>query len=51
MGVFTVIYVFPHLDSLGGFWLPFGAGTAVAAYVNFGSPRLSYGGYQIGLAF
>jgi multidrug resistance protein MdtO len=51
MGVFTIIYVFPHLDSLGGFWLPFGAGTAVAAYVNFGSPRLSYCGYQIGLAF
>jgi multidrug resistance protein MdtO len=51
MGVFTILYVFPHLDSLGGFWLPFGAGTAVAAYVNFGSPRLSYCGYQIGLAF
>ena len=51
MGVFTLIYVFPHLDSLGGFWLPFGAGTAVAAYVNFGSPRLSYCGYQIGIAF
>ena len=51
MGVCTILYVFPHLDSLGGFWLPFGAGTAVAAYVNFGSPRLSYCGYQIGLAF
>ena len=49
MGVFTILYVFPHLDSLAGFWLPFGAGTAVAAYVNFGSPRLSYCGYQIGL--
>src|SRR5262245_46837201 len=51
MGLFTIRYIFPHLDSLGGFWLPFGAGTAVAAYVNFGSPRLSYCGYQIGLAF
>jgi len=51
MGIFTILYVFPHLDSLGGFWLPFGAGTAVAAYVNFGSPRLSYCGIQIGLAF
>jgi multidrug resistance protein MdtO len=51
MGLFTILYIFPHLDSLGGFWLPFGAGTAVAAYVNFGSPRLSYCGYQIGLAF
>jgi uncharacterized membrane protein YccC len=51
MGIVTCLYIFPHLDSLGGFWLPFSAGTAVAAYVNFGSPRLSYCGYQIGLAF
>jgi multidrug resistance protein MdtO len=51
MGIVTCLYIFPHLDSLGGFWIPFSAGTAVAAYVNFGSPRLSYCGYQIGLAF
>jgi len=25
--------------------------TAVVAWVNFGTPRISYGGYQIGLAF
>jgi uncharacterized membrane protein YccC len=36
---------------LGGFWLVLGAGTAVAAWVNFSTPLLSYGGYQIGLAF
>jgi multidrug resistance protein MdtO len=51
MGVVTCLYIFPHLDSLGGFWIPFSVGTAVAAYVTFGSPRLSYCGYQIGLAF
>jgi multidrug resistance protein MdtO len=51
MGVVTCLYIFPHLDSLGGFWIPFSTGTAVAAYVTFGSPRLSYCGYQIGLAF
>src|SRR5262249_61584695 len=51
MGVVTCLYIFPHVDSLGGFWIPFSAGTAVAAYVNFGSPRISYRGYQIGLAF
>src|SRR5262249_59850136 len=27
------------------------AGAAVAAWINFGSPRTSYGGYQTGLAF
>src|SRR5262249_11696735 len=51
MGVLTCLYIFPHVDSLGGFWIPFSVGTAVAAYVNFGSPRISYCGYQIGLAF
>ncbi len=51
MGVVTCLYIFPHIDSLGGFWIPFSVGTAVAAYVNFGSPRISYCGYQIGLAF
>jgi uncharacterized membrane protein YccC len=39
------------VETIGGFWLIFGAGTAVAAWVNFGTPRISYGGYQIGLAF
>jgi multidrug resistance protein MdtO len=45
------MYIFPNLDSLGGFWFPFGAVTALAAYVHFGSPRISYCGYQIGVAF
>src|SRR5213594_1220719 len=36
---------------LGGFWLVFATGTAVAAWINFGTPRISYGGYQTGLAF
>ena len=51
LGVFTVMYIFPHLDSIGGFWIPFAAVTALAAYITFGSPAISYGGYQIGLAF
>jgi multidrug resistance protein MdtO len=51
LGLISLMYVFPHLDSLGGFWLPFGAVSALAAYVNFGGPRISYCGFQIGLAF
>jgi multidrug resistance protein MdtO len=51
LGVLTLMYIFPHLDSIGGFWLPFAAVTALAAYVTFGSPAISYCGYQIGLAF
>jgi len=46
-----LVYLFPNMDTIGGFWLVFGAGTAVAAWVNFGTPRIAYGGYQIGLAF
>jgi multidrug resistance protein MdtO len=51
LGVITLTCIFPYLDSIAGFWLPFGAVTALAAYVTFGSPAISYGGYQIGLAF
>jgi multidrug resistance protein MdtO len=51
LGVVTLMYIFPNLDSLGGFWFPFGAVTALAAYVHFGSPSISYCGFQIGLAF
>jgi multidrug resistance protein MdtO len=51
MGLFSLVYLFPHIDTLGGFWAVLGAGTAVAAWINFGSPRISYLGYQIGLTF
>jgi multidrug resistance protein MdtO len=51
LGVLTLMYVFPHLDSIAGFWIPFAAVTGLAAYVTFSGPSLSYCGYQIGLAF
>src|SRR5262245_9574554 len=51
MGILALMYVFPHTETLGGFWAVFATGTAFAAWVNFGSPRVSYGGYQVGLAF
>lgn len=51
LGVITLTCIFPYLDSIGGFWFPFAAVTGLAAYVTFSSPALSYGGYQIGLAF
>jgi len=51
MGIFALVYLLPNVETVGGFWLVFGAGTMVAAWVNFGSPRISYGGYQTGLAF
>ena len=51
MGLFALMYVLPHVDNIGGFLVVFGAGCAVAAWVNVGTPRISYGGYQVGLAF
>jgi multidrug resistance protein MdtO len=51
MGLIALVYLFPNIDGLGGFWLVFATGTAVAAWINFGSPRISYGGYQTGVAF
>jgi multidrug resistance protein MdtO len=51
MGLVALMYLLPNVETIAGFWLVFGAGTAVAAWVNFGSPRISYGGYQTGLAF
>jgi multidrug resistance protein MdtO len=51
LGVISLMYIFPQLDSLGGFWFPFGASMALAAYVTCGSPRISYCGFQICLAF
>ena len=51
MGLIALVYLFPHMDTIGGFWLVFGAGTAVAAWATFGTPRIFYGGYQTGLAF
>ena len=51
MGLIALVYLFPSIDGLGGFWLVFATGTAVAAWINFGSPRISYGGYQTGVAF
>jgi multidrug resistance protein MdtO len=51
LGILSAMYVLPHVETLGGFWSVFATGTAVAAWVNFGSPRVSYAGYQVGLAF
>jgi multidrug resistance protein MdtO len=51
LGVIALTCIFPYLDSIAGFWIPFAAVTGLAAYVTFSGPSLSYGGYQIGLAF
>ncbi len=51
MAMIALMYLFPNMETIGGFWLIFGVGTAVAAWATFGTPRIYYGGYQTGLAF
>lgn len=51
MGVFAFVYLVPKVDGIGGLLAILAAGTAVAAWVAQGSSRISYAGWQIGLAF
>jgi multidrug resistance protein MdtO len=51
LGMGSQIFILPHLDSIAGFVLLFVAVTAVAAWFMTSSPRLSYFGMQIAVAF
>jgi len=51
IGIGAQVFVLPYLDSIGGFTLLFIAVTIVAAWFVTSSPRLSYFGVQIAIAF
>ncbi|HUN86648.1 MAG TPA: FUSC family protein [Terracidiphilus sp.] len=51
MGLSAQILILPGLDSVFGFALLFATGTAIAAWFATSSPRLSYFGVQMALAF
>jgi len=51
LGMGSQIFILPHLDSIGGFVLLFVAVTTLAAWFMTSSPRLSYFGMQIAVAF
>jgi multidrug resistance protein MdtO len=50
-GMGAQIFVLPYLDSIGGFTLVFIAVTILGAWFATSSPRLSYFGAQLALAF
>lgn len=50
-GMGAQIFVLPHLDSIAGFTLLFAVITAIAAWIATATPRLSYLGVQLALAF
>jgi multidrug resistance protein MdtO len=51
IGMGSQIFILPYLDSIGGFLVLFGLVTAVSSWFMTSSPRLSYFGVQVALAF
>ncbi|SHG99622.1 multidrug resistance protein MdtO [Kaistia soli DSM 19436] len=51
MGFLTILFVIPHLESVGGLMVLVFFAILPAAWVSTGSERISYAGVQIGLAF
>jgi multidrug resistance protein MdtO len=51
LGISAQILILPAIDSVFGFALFFAAGTAIAAWFATSSPRLSFFGVQMALAF
>ena len=51
MGIGAEVYVLPNLDSVAGFTFVFIVATIIAAWFATASPRLSYFGVQIAVAF
>src|SRR5262249_41965933 len=51
MGFLSILLLMPGMVSITSLVLLVAAGTAVAGWVNLGSPRISYAGVQIAFAF
>jgi len=51
IGMGSQIFILPYLDSIAGFTVLFILVTAAAAWIMTSSPRLSYFGLQVALAF
>jgi multidrug resistance protein MdtO len=51
LGIGSQVLILPLLDTVAGFTVMFAAVTAVAAWILTSSPRLSYFGNQLALAF
>jgi len=51
VGMGAQVFILPYLDSIAGFTLLFAAVTALSAWIATASPRLSYLGVQLALAY
>jgi len=51
LGLGAILLLMPHMTSLGDLLLLLAPVTLLAAWVGYGSERIAYAGFQIGLAF
>ncbi|MFK8252104.1 FUSC family protein [Ancylobacter terrae] len=51
MGMASILFVMPRLESIGGLMALVFAGVLIGAWVSTGPERIAYGGVQIALAF
>jgi multidrug resistance protein MdtO len=51
LGMGSQVFVLPYVDSIGGFLFLFALVTALSSWIMTSSPRLSYFGVQVALAF
>ena len=51
IGMGAQVFILPYIDSIAGFTVLFIAATAAAAWIATSSPRLSYLGVQVAVAF
>jgi len=51
IGIGTIVFAVPHVDSVGGLMILIFVGTLPAAWLATGSERMSYAGIQIGLVY
>lgn len=51
MGIFSILFLMPHMTSIDELMVLVFVGTLGAAWVSSGSERISYAGVQVGLAF
>ncbi|MFG1317005.1 FUSC family protein [Xanthobacter autotrophicus] len=51
IGLFSILFVIPHLGSVGGLMVLVFFGVLPGAWVSAGNERISYAGVQVGLAF
>ncbi|WP_088158272.1 FUSC family protein [Achromobacter xylosoxidans] len=50
-GTATLVFLVPHMDSVGSLLALIGAASAVSAWIAVGPPQIAYAGFQIAFAF